>query len=148
MASLRRAPLRPVNGNSHRDISTNSTKSVRKSLKVDKVANQLKAIESLESAQQLEKEGDLEEALRYYEIAQDHLPIPSADLRVVSASDVCSLIYSQVKIMSLKSSSDSKFKQGQKKGKVHDAGDHQQEVYDIVNKVKFSIDHSCLIHAE
>jgi hypothetical protein len=71
-----------MSGNSQRIVSDSSSKSVRKSLKIDKVANQLKAIESIESAQQLEQEGNLEEALRYYEIAQDHLPIPSADLRV------------------------------------------------------------------
>jgi outer membrane protein assembly factor BamD (BamD/ComL family) len=57
-------------------------KSVRKSIKMDKVANQLKAIEMLEEARQYEDEGNLEEAVRYYEIAQDHLPTPSADLRV------------------------------------------------------------------
>lgn len=55
---------------------------MRKSLKIDQVANQLKAIESLEYARQYEEDGNLEEALRYYEIAQDHLPTPSADLRV------------------------------------------------------------------
>jgi hypothetical protein len=65
---------------------TRGNKSVRKSIKVDKVANQLKAIELLESAQQYEQEGNLEEAVRYYEIAQDYLPTPSADLRVISLS--------------------------------------------------------------
>jgi hypothetical protein len=42
----------------------------------------------------------------------------------------------KVKIMSLKSSSDSKFKQGQKKGTPQGRDYHQQEVYDIVNKVR------------
>jgi hypothetical protein len=42
----------------------------------------------------------------------------------------------KVKIMSLKSSSDSKFKQGQKKGMPQGRDYHQQEVYDIVNKVR------------
>lgn len=55
----------------------------------------------LESAQQFEQEGDLEEAVRYYEIAQDHLPTPSADLRV-SLTSLSLPLFSLVTLLHLR----------------------------------------------
>lgn len=49
-------------------------RTLRKTVKKDKIANRLEAIEYLEKAQNYEEMGNFGEALRYYENARDYLP--------------------------------------------------------------------------
>ena len=58
------------------------SKNIGKSIKIDKPANQIKALEYINEAENYENNNNLNDALRYYEIAQDYLPT-SSEIRVI-----------------------------------------------------------------